>query len=521
MTLTNRTAGVVALAALLAAPAALLSAVQLVATVDADAGRRIEAAIRTAQQEGNYEEAMRDYRRLVELYPNEPVLRARLYVAMSATAEKAGNADAAKEYLAVATAIDPALPAKLEQTQPGEPTTRGGNRGDKVMAIMGAAMQSFQAIQQARQMYQQQRQAAGQQMQPQPAQYGAPPPQGYQYPPAPVGAQGYQPPAGGYQPAPGYDPNAAPPPGGMPPQGGYQPPPQGGYAPPSGYPPAGPPQQSYGQPPQGAPPQGAPPQGGYAPPQGAPPQGGYAPPPQGYPPQQAAPPQPGPSGQPQGGYAPPPQPQGYPPQQAGPPQPDPSGQPQGYAPPQGGYAPPQQPQGYPQQQGAPPQPNPSGQPQGYAPPQGGYAPPQQPQGYPQQGGYAPQQPQGYPSVAPYPAPHRYASRRTRGAEFKPIQVVQDRSRLGDKAYFATACGALLNVDNGDLTFTSACGDEPQVIPASGILEIRMNAVVGKEMGAFHIATRKGLYLDLALESGSREDSRSVVDTLRKELNLGE
>jgi hypothetical protein len=535
---------ILALTALLVAPAAMFCAVQLATTVDPDTGKKLEASIRAAEQEGDYEAAMRDYRKLVELYPNEPALRARLYVAMSATLERAGDADSAKQYREMATAIDATLPAQPDQMQAGAPATRGGNRSDKLMAIMGVAMQSFQAIQQARQTYQQARP---------PAQYGGPP-QGYQYPPAPVGAAGYQPPAGGYQPSPGYDLNAGAPPGAMPPQNGYAPPPQGAYAPS--------PQGGYAPPPQGG--SAPPPQGGYAPSPQDGSAGGYAPA-GGPPPQQTAYSQP----PPQQGYAPPPQdpnqgaPQGYapspqtgyaPPQQgnyAAPPQgsyaPPPQG---GYAPPQGNYAPPTQ-AGYPPPPQAgyvPPQQGPAPPPQGgyapvqgqppqgsYAPPQGGYAAPQQPvyaqqpqsYGGTPQPGYAPRQPQraqsygSAPAAAPYPAPRRYVSQRTRGGEFTPVKVVQDRSQLGDKAYFSKACGALLAIDSGNLTFTSACGDEPQVIPASAISELRMNALVGKDIGAFHIATRKGLYLDLALESGSREDSRALVESLRKELALSE
>jgi hypothetical protein len=46
-------------------------------------------------------------------------------------------------------------------------------------------------------------------------------------------------------------------------------------------------------------------------------------------------------------------------------------------------------------------------------------------------------------------------------------------------------------------------------------------VVGKEVGAFHILTRKGLYLHLATESGKREDARAAVEELRRRLGLGE
>ena len=97
-----------------------------------------------------------------------------------------------------------------------------------------------------------------------------------------------------------------------------------------------------------------------------------------------------------------------------------------------------------------------------------------------------------------------------------MRVVYDRPRLGDSAYFATACGALLQVEEGALTFTSGCGETPLVIPASEISEIRMNVAVGKAIGAFHIATARGLYLNLTGETGTGDRSREIVEALKKQ-----
>jgi hypothetical protein len=58
-----------------------------------------------------------------------------------------------------------------------------------------------------------------------------------------------------------------------------------------------------------------------------------------------------------------------------------------------------------------------------------------------------------------------------------------------------------------------------MIPASEILEIRMNSAVGKEVGSFHIVTKKGLYLYLAPEAATAEEGRADVDALRKQLGL--
>jgi hypothetical protein len=107
----------------------------------------------------------------------------------------------------------------------------------------------------------------------------------------------------------------------------------------------------------------------------------------------------------------------------------------------------------------------------------------------------------------------------RGAESQPIRVLHDHSRRDAEAYFEPSCGALLAVDGVNLTFTPSGGEEALVIPASEILEIRMNTTVGRDVGAFHIITKSGLYLHLAPESGSAEDGRSAVDGLRKHLGL--
>jgi hypothetical protein len=124
-------------------------------------------------------------------------------------------------------------------------------------------------------------------------------------------------------------------------------------------------------------------------------------------------------------------------------------------------------------------------------------------------------------AAPYRAPVGYMRppQVRRGDAAQPIRVFHDHSRLGDKNYFEPPCGALLVVENGALTFTPAGGEPPLVIPASEIVEIRMNTAVGKEAGAFHIITRKGLYLHLAPEGTTADEGRADVDELRKQLGL--
>jgi len=54
-----------------------------------------------------------------------------------------------------------------------------------------------------------------------------------------------------------------------------------------------------------------------------------------------------------------------------------------------------------------------------------------------------------------------------------------------------------------------------------ILEIRLNTTAAKEIGAFHVATRKGFYLNMAPESGSRDDARAAIESLKKQLGITE
>ncbi|MBI3209964.1 MAG: hypothetical protein HYZ37_13845 [Candidatus Solibacter usitatus] len=410
---------------------------------DPELSKQIAAAAKAAQSEGNYSAALREYRRWLEVVPNEPAARATIFKLMSAAAEEAGEAAQARDYAEVARNLDPSLDKRIAGQAAG-PATRGG--AEKLMMIMGTALTTMNTIQQYRAQARQQQQMQQQMQQPQ---------GGYGYPGAPAGSPGYQPPPNNmYAPAPGYGPA----PGAV------------SYAP--GY---GDPQSGYGQPQPGYPQQ----QPGY--PQQQP----------GYPQQQ---PQPGyPQAQPQPGY---PQAQpGYPQQQQV----------------QPGY-PQQQPQpGYPQQQAQP-----------------GY-PQQQPQpGYPQQMPVA-QGPPGYGGMMPFVRPvDQYAAAPqgmpayvTRGANDKPMRVVYDTSRFGDPAYFENGCGALLSTSGTNLAFTPGCGMAPRVIPASEITELRMNTLIGRDVGAFHILTRKGLCLHLAPESAKSEDAREMISALRSALKIGE
>ena len=113
-----------------------------------------------------------------------------------------------------------------------------------------------------------------------------------------------------------------------------------------------------------------------------------------------------------------------------------------------------------------------------------------------------------------------AWRQRRGEAAKPLRVVHDHSQLGDEAYFETGCGALLSVEDGALIYTSGV-EVPRLIVPSEIVELRMNEEVGRAIGAFHILTRRGLFLNLAPEGATREQGRLFVESLRKQLGLGE
>src|ERR1035437_6362637 len=447
----------IGLAAVLMLPASLLAQVRFSVPMDAGLGKQLIENARAAQQEGNHGVALREYSRALEVYPNEPLVRAPIYRALSVEARADGDAALAKVYLEMAQSIEGDAGKLLE----GAPAAITRGSGETASAVGQGALGMIAAILQARDAAKAAKLQKQQLQQQQAPQALAQPPGVYAYPQVPVGQPGYPPPAAAtaYAPMPGYgtipgqpDPNAL--------QPGYPPPAQPQYAQQPGYPPPAQPQVAQ--------------------------QPGYPPPAQ---PQYA----------PQPGYPPPAQPQ--------------------YAP-QPGYPPPPQPQVAPQP-GYPPQ----GQPQ-YAQ-QPGYPPQGQPQ-YAQQPGYPPQgRPQYAPRYAapasPYGAPRGYAAPRgaMRGTAMKPLRVVHDHALLGDAAYFADGCGALIGFDNGALTFTPSGGESPLVIPAGEVSEVRLNAVVGKEIGAFHIMTRKGLYLNLATESGKREDARAAVEELRRQLGLSE
>ncbi len=149
---------------------------------------------------------------------------------------------------------------------------------------------------------------------------------------------------------------------------------------------------------------------------------------------------------------------------------------------------------------------------GYGPPPG-----QPPVGTYYQGGPPPGP---APAMSPYGAPPQYAAMPMRGAAFAPIKVQHDHAQSGDGVFFGKrACAALIAVEGGNLTFTPAGGEAPLVVPSTDIVDIALNTVVGTQAGAFHVLTRRGLYLHLAPATADPKDGRAAVDALRAALKL--
>ena len=121
---------------------------------------------------------------------------------------------------------------------------------------------------------------------------------------------------------------------------------------------------------------------------------------------------------------------------------------------------------------------------------------------------------------PYAPPANYGRRGARGDQAPPMKVFYDRSHAGDSAYFNNPCRALLAVDEGgSLTVTPGCGEASLVIPASEIVDLRMNVAVGKQIGAFHIATAKGLYLTCTSDTGTTDQSLDIIHSLKQQLKM--
>ena len=468
---------------------------KLAVPADSALDKQIRDSIDQARAEGDLSRVQRELNRLAEMYPNDPVIRAPIYLALAQVSTELGDDAKARECRAEALAIDPDIAG---WTGAGAEKTAGSKRGvtaDQISSYLALGLQIYSQVQQARQ----QRMAAAPPAGPQPMQ------QPNAFPAAPVGAPGAPvpqaplPAPGGFaSPAPvvvGYDANnqpiyAQPDPSAQAQQAQQFPQPQ----PAQQYPQAQQPQQ-FPQPQQQYPqPQQPQPMQQPQPPQ-APQFAQYQPAP-------GAAPSPYPAS-PAGMAAPQAQPMPQPMQQPL------AASPTGYYP--GSQPASAAPQPYPASSAYPAQPAYGAQP----------AYPSQPRSNPPQSGYG----GGWATRVPpnpYGAPQGYARRRSRGEQAPPIKIFYDRSHVGDAAYFQDPCAALLAVDSeGSLTITPGCGEAPLVVPPSDIVAIRMNVAVARQVGAFHIETAKGLYLTCTGESGTRDESAEIVHALREQLHLGD
>lgn len=388
-------------------PAVLLGAAAITSPRDAARYRQASDAVQAALTDGNYAKELGEFRRLLEVHPNDPRLKAHYYLAMGAAAEKAGEAKDAQLYKGMAHFLDWGIDWRV-------------GKADSPAAIMSAAAQSLAAIRKESDNF-------SPKAEPKPV---------YTFPPAPVGSPEYKAPAKP-QPMPGYAAaSAAGPAPRMSPNSG-----------PPSFPPSTP-----GQP--------------------RPPQSSATPPPPVF--------QPNPNATPPPGF----------------PMPLPQNQPASTS------------------QNPPPQQSPGPGPSSELRPPMPYV------AGTMSGGNSGGPPIVYVKPAdPYIMQGAEKSRR-RGESLKPMRVVHDHSEFGDKAYFETGCGAMLTVEDGALIFTSSV-EAPRSIPASDIVDLHMNVEVGRAVGAFHILTKRGLYLNLAPEAATREQGSQFVAALRKQLGIGE
>ena len=124
-------------------PAGLLwAAEQVRVSVDPEARKQAEIAVREAQQDGNAAATLRACRRWLEFYPNEPIVQAGIYRAMSLVAEESGDAAQAQVWGTTARQLDPAFEMGL---QDDAPAMRGG--ADKLAAVLAGVAATEQTDQ--------------------------------------------------------------------------------------------------------------------------------------------------------------------------------------------------------------------------------------------------------------------------------------------------------------------------------------------------------------------------------------
>ena len=191
--------------------------------IDVAQQEQLVSSLKAAAEEGNVQTVLRQGRRTLEMYPNDPRIQASIYLLMAEASRKAENADQAGLFEGVANHIDPALSKRLALG--GTPVVTRGDKADKFNIAMAMVSQGLQSYSQIRLQLQQQRLEAqiralqAQQTAAAAAQVQNP---AVVYPPIPVGGPNYEPnpamtgPMPGWVPAPPGPPTANQPGGGGP-----------------------------------------------------------------------------------------------------------------------------------------------------------------------------------------------------------------------------------------------------------------------------------------------------------------
>ena len=102
-----------------------------------------------------------------------------------------------------------------------------------------------------------------------------------------------------------------------------------------------------------------------------------------------------------------------------------------------------------------------------------------------------------------------------------MQLIQDLSRVGALNYFEPSESVAVQAVEGGLRLWPAGSGPEMWIPVADVIDLRMNSVVAKDLGAFHLATRNGLYLNLMLPSGNIDAAAQLLADLREQLGLSE
>lgn len=189
--------------------------------IDVAQQEQLASSLKAAVEEGNVQTVLRQGRRTLEMYPNDPRIQASIYLLMAEASRKAENEAQAGLFEGIANSIDPALSKRLALG--GTSVVTRGDKADKFNIALAMVSQGLQSYSQIRMQVQQQRlEAQIRALQAQQTAAGASQVQNpaVAYPPIPVGGPNYQPnpamngPMPGWVPAPPAPPTANQPGGG-------------------------------------------------------------------------------------------------------------------------------------------------------------------------------------------------------------------------------------------------------------------------------------------------------------------